>query len=92
MLQFTKVIDVRRSRIAVDHHQDSQSNSNFGSCNGHDEKNKNLSGAVAAVSRKSNKQQINSIQHQFNAHEDNDGISPEHDTEHTDAEQHGAEE
>ena len=83
-------------RIPVHHSYDSQAHTHFRCGDHHDEKNKNLSvdacigireyGCCMMHFRKSDQQEVHRIQHQFDAHENDDGIPARKYTGHADAE------
>jgi hypothetical protein len=66
--------------------QQSEAYRYFSRGNHHDKKDKDLAIAIAAVGRESHKQQIDGIKHEFDTHQDDDGISPEQHPHHADAE------
>ena len=86
-LQSVQEVNVHRGCIPVDHGKNGQSNSHFRCSHGHNEKNENLSCSIRQVSGKSSQEQVHGIQHKFNAHENDDGISTEKHAKYSDAEQ-----
>jgi len=86
--QLAQEIDVDGFGVSVNHHQDGQSDGYFRGSHCHNKEDKNLPGRITMISRECNQQKIYGIQHEFDAHENNDGISPEQHTQHTDTEKH----
>src|SRR5690606_11226002 len=84
--QFTQRLDIHRFCISIYHNDNSQSDSDFRCCQGHDEKDEHLSVRITPIRRKSCQQQINRIQHQFDGHHDDDYIPTDKHTRNTDSE------
>ena len=89
-LKFIQKINIGRFCISENHHQYRKTNCNLSCCNGHYKKHKHLTRWVRKITRKSNKQKIDSIQHQFNAHENNYRVSAEQHPQNANAEKHSA--
>jgi hypothetical protein len=90
-------INIHRMRIPVHHCDDGQTDTYFRRRDDHDEKNKNLSvdPGIGICNRcrrmmhfrKSNQQEVHGIQHQLDAHKNDNGIPARQYTGNTDAEQ-----
>jgi hypothetical protein len=97
MFQSIQEINVYRMRIPVHHHDNGQTNTHFRSRDHHDEEYKDLTVdsriGVGYGQRmlmhpgERNQQQIDSIQHQFYTHENNDRIAPGEHSRHPNTEQ-----
>jgi hypothetical protein len=68
-------------------HDDCQANGRFGSGNGHSEKDKQLSLHGIEVMGARHKGQIYRVEHEFDAHENNDGIPPYEDANNANSKQ-----
>jgi hypothetical protein len=84
--QVSQCINVGRSDVPIYHYQDAQTNSDFGCGNHHDKEDKHLSRLVSVKTRESSKENIYSIQHELNRHEDDDKVSAEKNAHHPDRE------
>jgi hypothetical protein len=82
-LQPVQYINIDRVGIAVYHYYDGQSYSNFCSSQSHNKEYEYLTAGVAAVHRKSGKQQVNRVKHQLDRHKYDDRISAQQHTHYT---------
>ena len=78
-------------RGPVDQHDDGQPDGHLCGGHYHDEKNKDLSGRIVGISSESRQQQVDRIDHQFNRHEDHQGIAFDQHANHPDAKKDRAE-
>jgi hypothetical protein len=74
-------IDVHCLFVPEERNDDRQTDRSLGSGNDHHEKDKHLSGRVPEELGKGDEGQIDGIQHQFNAHEYDDGIAADNHAE-----------
>jgi hypothetical protein len=74
--QHIDIIDIDGITVPVKGNHQSQPNGSFRRSHRHDEEHENLSVKILQVVRQGNKRQVNRVQHQFDAHEDDNGIPP----------------
>ena len=85
--QYARIIDVQRFAITEDCDDDSQAHRSLGSSDGHNYKNKELTGDILKETSKRDEGQIHSVEHQLNTHEHGDHISFDNDADDTNGEQ-----
>jgi hypothetical protein len=74
--------------VAVKHHQNCEAHCNFSGGYYHDEKHEYLCIGVIPHFSKRNQRNIYGIQHELDAHEHDDGVASEENTQRTHAKQH----
>lgn len=75
-------VDIHRLGMPVYHDDNSQSNRYFGSGHHHDKKDEQLGGHVMVILGQSDQQQIDGVQHELDAHENDDRVSADQYTDH----------
>ena len=90
-LEPAEQVNVGSLEVAVNHHNNAQAYRNFGSGHGHDEEHENLAIRVGAIGREGRQQNVHCIEHQLDAHEDDDGIAPHQHPRNPNGKQSGSE-
>src|SRR5439155_572327 len=81
------VLDVGREAPPEQGDDDGQADSGLGRGHGHDEEDEHLPGHRLVLVREGDERQIDRVEHQLDAHQDDDGVAPDQDADAADGEQ-----
>src|SRR3954447_11104802 len=91
VLQQVRVVHGRAPASSEDGHDDGEADDDLGGSDGHHEERHDLAVEAAVDAREGDQRQVHGVQHQLDAHEDDDGVAPHEHTDGTDREQRGGE-
>src|SRR5665811_1895799 len=86
-LQQARVVDRSRATRAIDGHDDGEADDNFCCRDNHDEECGDLTVEVPVLAGETHEREIRRVEHEFDTHEDHDGIAAYEDSGGTDREQ-----
>src|SRR5690554_1057975 len=86
-LQQVDVVDRGRAAGAVDRHDDRQPDDHLGGRDDHDEERHHLAREVAVHPRERHERQVGRVEHELDAHEDDDRVAPDEHGQRADREQ-----
>jgi hypothetical protein len=73
--QPVKNVDIDCANAAIHDDEYGETDSDFGGCHSHNEEHEYLAGGIVQVCREGYQQEVHGIEHEFNAHEDDDAIA-----------------